>query len=163
MGFFDIFKKREEPRNLWEITDKEDFIMELLDHLEEKTACGEKMHRLNEQQRIFYVAQTLEAEVNNGGFDQFFYNSSGAFANELVEAFTAIGAHHTAEICRKAVEAFGSEVPTDREKRQDLLDELEDDEVFCRTLEACDDAFYEYKDNLTELNFAYVMNNRLSV
>ena len=47
---------------------------------------------LNEYELTIYVTQTLESEVNNGGFIQFFDNAGGAFADEIVPAFKRIGA-----------------------------------------------------------------------
>ena len=164
MRLFDLFKKKEEPTNIWEIKDKDEFVTELWGIMEEKCDYGEKMQALNEQERIFYVAQALEMEVNNGGFSQFFYNDSGNFANEIVTAFQEIFAYHTAEICQKAVNAFGGDVPIDRDEREELMDELEcaDDSKFDEILDECDEAFYEYKDNLTKLCYEFAMRNRFS-
>ena len=40
-----------------------------------------------------------------------------------------------------------------------MLDELESDE-FDEILEECDNAFYDYEDNLNELNYNFVMKNK---
>lgn len=162
MGLFDLFKKKEQPKSIWEIEDKDELIMELLGQIEEKCDYGENMTTLNEQERIFYITQQLEMEVNNGGFSQFFYNSSGDFSNELVKAFEEIFAYHTAGICQKAIDAFGREIPVDRDEREELLDELEGEEAdkLDEILSECDDAFYEYKEDLTKLNYEYVMRNK---
>lgn len=48
---------------------------------------GNNIEKLNEHERVFFITQTLEHEVNNGGFSQSFCNSSGDFSNELVDAF----------------------------------------------------------------------------
>ena len=101
------------------------------------------------------MTQELENEVNNGGFFQFFDNSSGQFASEIVQAFINIGAEKTAEICRKAVEAFGQELPVDWEERRSLLDQIADAAV-ADVLDACDTAFYSYEENLEALNAAYI-------
>ncbi|MBQ9152075.1 MAG: DUF4375 domain-containing protein, partial [Clostridia bacterium] len=74
--------------HIWKLTDTNDFIVALMEHLENKTHYGDDMSGLSEAERIFYITQTLEMEVNNGGFSQIFYNSSGNFSNELVSAFT---------------------------------------------------------------------------
>ena len=68
-------------------------------------------------------------EVNNGGFSQYFFNSSGDFSNELVVAFITIGANATAAICQKAIAAFGRDIPDDRYERQEMLDELESNKI----------------------------------
>jgi hypothetical protein len=147
--------------NIWELTDANDFVIALMEHLENKTQYGDDMSCLSEAERIFYITQSLEMEVNNGGFSQFFYNSSGDFSNELVGAFTAIGANATAAICQKAILAFGRDIPVDRNEREEMLDELENDEID-EILEECDSAFCDYEDNLNELNYNFVMKNKES-
>ena len=166
MGLFDMFKKKDKVvkendnmEHIWNLTDTNDFVVAMTEHLDNKTQYGEDMSALSEAERIFYITQTLEMEVNNGGFSQFFYNSSGNFSNELVGAFTAIGANATAAICQKAISAFGRDIPVDRDEREEMLDELESDE-FDEILEECDNAFYDYEDNLNELNYNFVMKNK---
>ena len=166
MGLFDIFKKKDKVvkgndnmEHIWNLTDTNDFVVAMTEHLDNKTQYGEDMSALSEAERIFYITQTLEMEVNNGGFSQFFYNSSGNFSNELVGAFTAIGANATAAICQKAISAFGRDIPVDRDEREEMLDELESDE-FNEILEECDKAFCDYEDNLNVLNYNFVMKNK---
>ena len=166
MGLFDMFKKKDKAvkgndnmEHIWNLTDTINFVVAMKEHLDNKTQYGEDMSALSEAERIFYITQTLEMEVNNGGFSQFFYNSSGNFSNELVGAFTAIGANATAAICQKAISAFGRDIPVDRDEREEMLDELESDE-FNEILEECDKAFCDYEDNLNELNYNFVMKNK---
>lgn len=166
MGLFDMLKKKDKVvkgndnmEHIWNLTDTNDFVVAMKEHLDNKTQYGEDMSALSEAERIFYITQTLEMEVNNGGFSQFFYNSSGNFSNELVGAFTAIGANTTAVICQKAISAFGRDIPVDRDEREEMLDELESDE-FDEILEECDNAFCDYEDNLNELNYNFVMKNK---
>ncbi len=147
--------------HIWSLTNMNDFVVAMTEYLDNKTQYGEDMSVLSEAERIFYITQALEMEVNNGGFSQFFYNSSGDFSNELVSAFTAIGANAIAAICQKAIAAFGRDIPVDRDERQDMLDELENDEID-EILEECDSAFYDYEDNLNELNYNFVMKNKES-
>ncbi|MBP3322019.1 MAG: DMP19 family protein [Clostridia bacterium] len=137
---------------------KNNFVVNMCETVCKKCEYGNDIEQLNEHERIFYVTQILEQEVNNGGFSQFFYNSSGGLSNELVDAFTKIGAFKTAEICKKAVAVFNGKVPTDRDEREEVLDSLDCDDV----LSACDDEFYEYEDKLEELNYAYIMDHRSS-
>ena len=166
MGLFDMFKKKNNVINrndnmehIWNLTDTNDFVVAMTEHLDNKTQYGEDMSVLSEAERIFYITQTLEMEVNNGGFSQFFYNSSGNFSNELVGAFTAIGANATAAICQKAISAFGRDIPVDRDEREEMLDELENDEID-EILEECDSAFCDYEDDLNQLNYDFVMKNK---
>ena len=104
-------KRNTNMEDIWALTDTNAFVVAMTEYLDNKTKYGEDMSVLSKEERIFYITQTLEMEVNNGGFSQFFYNSSGDFSNELVGAFTAIGANATAAICQKAISAFGRDIP----------------------------------------------------
>lgn len=145
--------------HIWSLTDTNDFVIALTEHLGAKTHYGEDLSMLREAERVFYITQTLEMEVNNGGFSQSFYNTGGDLSGELVSAFRTIGADRTAAICQQAIDAFGCAIPADREERIALLNQLEDDGLDER-LEECDDAFFAYEDNLNELNYRYVLANR---
>lgn len=144
---------------IWKIEDTNDFVLAFVDRVLEKSEYGSHMDKLSDCERVFYITQTCEMEVNNGGFSQFFYNSSGDFSNELVQSFQDIGAVKTAEICQKALGAFERELPVDRMEREELLDELMSDEVE-RILDECDTAFYRYEENLNALNYAYIWENK---
>ena len=169
MGFLqEIFKKRKEKQQpkapqgktleeIWAMEDPSDFVIAMSQYIGSKCRYGEKMSALSGPERVFYVGQLLEMEVNNGGFSQFFFNSSGDFANELVSVFTEIGAVKTAEICKKAVSVFGESVPTDRNSREDQLLDNEELEAF---LEECDDGFLAYEEDLNGCNYEYVMKNK---
>ena len=171
MGLFDMFKKKDKSvktniiknndklDHILHLTDTSNFVVAMTEYLDNKTQYGENMYVLSEAERIFYITQTLEMEINNGGFSQFFYNSSGNFSNELVGAFTAIGASATASICQKAISAFGRDIPVDREEREKMLYELQSDEID-EILEECDSAFWDYEDNLNELNYSFVIKNK---
>ncbi|MBQ7986375.1 MAG: DUF4375 domain-containing protein [Clostridia bacterium] len=149
---------------IWNIEEKEDFVIEMTQYIAEKCEYGDKMEILNEEQRVLYIIQLLEMEVNNGGFAQFFFNSSGEFANELVSSFEKIGAIKTAEICKKAISVYGDEVPTDRDEREDIIspDDEKEEERIEEILNECDDAFFEYEENLVELNYQFIISNKAS-
>jgi hypothetical protein len=91
----------------------------------------------------------FEAEVNNGGFDQYFYNSAGDGTAETIQALEAIGALHMADILRRAAAMFpGGMPPKERFDRQHVLLELfREAEAF----EVLDNEFYAYPDDLGAL------------
>jgi hypothetical protein len=96
----------------------------------------------------------LEAEVNNGGFDQFFFNSAGDRTCDIIYALEAIGAKHTAAIVRSAASKFpGGMPPVDRDARQGLL--LEQVSPDSDAFESDDQAFFAYHDDLESLVNAY--------
>ena len=114
-------------------------------------------------EQVFVCVYELEREVNNGGFDQFFRNLAGQYAGETAQALTAIGATSIAAIAREAVSlAFpDGRVPSDQDERADVLDAAGDS--LGTRLGELDGRFCEYPDDLTDLLFGYVQENRKSI
>lgn len=146
-------------KKIWNMEDVNERIMALSEHVAEKCRFGVKMEKLSPPERVFFITQNVEMEVNNGGFSQFFYNSSGDFAGEMVEAFREIGAEKTAAICQQALDAVGQPLPQNRAERIELIEAIETD-ALTEALNACDDAFYEYQDDLNALTDAYVKQHQ---
>ena len=99
------------------------------------------------------LVEALEAEINNGGFDQFFFNSAGDNTQETIEALTAIGAAHTAAIVRSAAGRFPrGRPPQDRDARQTFLEKISPEgDAFSDE----DEAFLEYREDLAALVASY--------
>lgn len=125
----------------------------------QKSDCGEHMDRLSYEEQVICICIFLKGEVDNGGFDQFLFNSSGNHAHRVEECLHAIGADKTAEICHKAFAAYGKPIPQDRITRQRFMDEMECDRI-ADTLSECDEEFYKCPDNLDELCFQYILANK---
>ena len=70
-------------------------------------------------ERLYFVINVLSREVHNGGFDQFFSNSSGDRYEETLDALTETGARSTLQLLQdaKAVLFGGAPVPRDRTAR----------------------------------------------
>lgn len=120
--------------------------------------CGYPFDELTEPQKNFFFIQELEREVNNGGFNQYFYNLSGDYAMYTVGALKAIGANHTWPILQEAIDQFpGGNVPEDRDRRQAVLEEIEDsaNEIW----DTLEQKFFQYQDNLNQLNIDYIKKN----
>ena len=69
-----------------------------------RKAQRDGMQSLSEEERVVLAVEALEREVNNGGYDQFFVNSSREFAPTVVSALQRIGCKKTASksVTRKA-------------------------------------------------------------
>jgi uncharacterized protein DUF4375 len=114
---------------------------------------------LSPAERVFLCVWNLEAEVNNGGFEQFFINSAGDKAVETTVALREIGAAHVAIIAEEANGLFRpSGPPTDRDARVAALERL--GEPATDALNALDARFYKYPDNLEALLRQFVDRNR---
>ena len=96
-------------------------------------------------QRKILALMWYDAEVNNGGHDQFFSNSTGIVWKDALECMRMIGAVKCAENFQRAIDMFGGEVPFDRDKRNDALDEICEDEDF-DDFEEIDDFYYDEDD-----------------
>ena len=113
--------------DIWKIECNNNLLVALNGWLCRKCSYGENIETLTDAEKAFYFVVQLEGEVNNGGFSQFFYNSSGDFANETPAALRKIGADKTADICDRALAAFGGAVPRNRDERETMLDETSTD------------------------------------
>jgi hypothetical protein len=130
-------------------------IIELDNFICEVCSWGDVMSALTDPQTNFFYNQNLEREINNGGFNQYFINSSGDFAHETIHSLKTIGANHTADILQSAIDQFpDKKVPSDRDERIDLVGQIE--ETANEKWEELDQKFFEYKDDLNSLNIEYV-------
>ena len=59
--------------------------------------------------QFFWAMRLLESEVNNGGFEQYFWNSSCTLADVALQAYKAIGAQKYLEFLQRAVALAGDE------------------------------------------------------
>lgn len=63
----------------------------------------------NKSRQAVYMIWVLDAEVNNGGFNQYYFNSSGKFYKHLPEALRLVGARPYAELVDRANQTFENE------------------------------------------------------
>ena len=116
---------------------------------------------LSPAERVFRAIWELEGDVNNGGFDQYFFNSSGDTAFAVVDALETIGASKAAQIVRAANRVFPNATPPeDRDERQAQLEAMSPE--IGELLHKLDQDFYACPDDLTKLLWAYVNRNRSS-
>ena len=106
--------------------------------------------------RGFYATWWLEAEVNNGGFNQYFWNPYGYWAEDAIAAFEEYGADEYAEVTKKAVTLFLSEVETHREFRELGTLEAFSESYRHTALGDLDKEFWGIKQELSTLRIAYV-------
>lgn len=112
---------------------------------------------LNNFEKTFIYIDVLEHNVTNGGFIQFFFNSSGQFAHEVSQAYIDIKAKNTVEILTEAIQKFPEiPVPKNLRVRQEILMEKESNIDLWDVL---DEEFDKYEDDIVQLTLAYVRNN----
>jgi hypothetical protein len=82
------------------------------------------LNQVSRETGLLFAAHSCQSEVCNGGFRQFFCNSTGVLAPEAVDGFTAIGQVQLGNLLRQAMALLGSPYIREREARQAALDLL---------------------------------------
>lgn len=163
MGLFDLFKKKNNKFDLEKVLrmgDQTSMIIALDSRVNELSNYGEDLANLTEPQKTLLFVENVEREVNNGGFNQFYWNSSGDFAHETQNALMTIEANQMADIVNKANSVWPDQrVPKNRTQRQEIQQEIE--EKANPTWEECDQEFYRYPDNIADLLIIYVKKNQV--
>lgn len=113
---------------------------------------------VSREERYIQAVEGLEREVNNGGYGQFFLNSSREFVGLVEDALRAVGCPRTAGITRDAIAALGlgSEVSPDRAEAVVLAE----DPRVTAALEACDDRYYSNDEDIAARLFEWIKVNR---
>ena len=96
--------------------------------------------------------------MNNGGFQQYFCNSSAETAHSLVGALIEIRAPKTAKICGKAIQLiFPKGMPKRFEDISAAASQMEEKTVLA--LGKLDTEFCKYPHDLTELLYDFVISH----
>jgi hypothetical protein len=115
---------------------------------------AESEHNLSEEEKIFRCVYLLDLEIHNGGYDQYFTNSSSDYANQLVSALRHIGAYRAAELSASAIQIIfpGNIVPVNRSERFDQIRLAEKRDPDARgKLHLLDKQFYEEAEDVFPL------------
>jgi hypothetical protein len=103
-------------------------------------------------ERQYIALYWLVGDVSNGGFDQYFTNSSGDLALLAVEGLKAVGAIESLLILERALAIFPPGMySTDRETRQKRFSSISDDVGVIAGLDELDRAFYKYPEDFQGL------------
>ena len=109
-------------------------------------------------ERHVYAVQGMSREVNNGGFEQFFFNSSGELAFDLVPGLEAIGSRANLSIARRALERFGKPGSLAEEARHAHLEKIIEEHGW-ETWQDLDDEFYDNPEDLEKMTLDYIARN----
>ena len=115
----------------------------------------------NKARQAIWEIWLLETEVNNGGYNQFYYNSSGQFYKLLPEALKLVGANKFADLTTRANQIFEKENPKITQHQDGTLEGFSksyDD----NPLNKFDDEFYAlYKiENLQQIQIEYIRKHK---
>ncbi|MEH7452404.1 DMP19 family protein [Gottfriedia acidiceleris] len=96
----------------------EDLYLELSDKIIEKESKN-GIEGLSQNERNFYLVDSLLMELNNGGFDQYFLNWTGKHWQETVSILDNLGISFLSNLFKTANEIYRSDKSED-----DILDDL---------------------------------------
>ncbi len=116
---------------------------------------------ISSEERCILAVEALEREVNNGGYHQFFVNSSNEFVPDIVSALGAIGCPTTAQITSDAIALLQIEGELTREACDEAASERY--EELSEPLGECDSRFYAYEDPIADRLFAWIQQNKALV
>jgi hypothetical protein len=166
----EAFKNRPFHKELTEqiidTTSDDNLLQVVFDNLSEKQPTDyekeyETVMSWNKSRQAIYMIWALEAEVNNGGYNQFYFNSSGQFYKHLPDVLKLVGANKFADLTQRANETFEKENPKITQHQDGTLEGFSksyDD----NPLNKFDDEFYDlYKiENLQQIQVDYIRKNK---
>ena len=110
---------------------------------------------MSDTDRIPFAIFWLLAEVNNGGFDRYLYNGTGAIAANTLVQLEKIGAIKAAELLREALSFFPDSKPShDTTTRRQQLEAFTVEQQ--ERLSELDDLFYALEEDLNALAAKYL-------
>lgn len=121
-------------------------------------SCG--FSGLCERDKLLVAIGALEAEVNNGGLDQYYFNNAGDLWKAAVAALRTVGAVRMAELVERSSSRFGVDGPSTKceQRRVELLKltQSERENAFAEL----DREFWSYPDDVSALLRGYLVNRR---
>ena len=147
-------------------TSDDNLLQVVFDNLSEKLPTDyeneyQTVKTWNKPRQAIYMIWALEAEVNNGGYNQFYFNSSRQFYKELPDALRLVGANKFADLTQRANDLFEKENEKITKQQDGTIEGLsksyEDN-----PLNDLDTEFYElYKtENLLQIQVDFIRKNK---
>lgn len=117
----------------------------------------QNVKKLTKGQQAIFSTWIVEGEVNNGGFNQFYFNSSGQYADMAVAGFAIIGAPKFSALMKEANTIY-ADIKDNLEEYDDGTLESFSESYNDNPLNALDDRFYDlYKEEpLSEIKAKYI-------
>jgi hypothetical protein len=113
------------------------------------------MTHLSETEQIILAVEALEREVNNGGYHQFFINSSKSYAPIVVNALNKISCPKTAEISQQAIDKLGITGPLTVSAIDKVMNKDSDDKLI-EILSKFDELYYDSGEPIASQLFEYI-------
>ena len=126
----------------------------LLDKAERKG-----LQAFSQPERYVYAVEGMVREVNNGGWNQFFFNSPGALAFDLAPALEAVGSKKNLSIAQRALKIFGKPASLSEHDRSKQLAKVTRDGGN-NPWDALEGEFYENPEDLEAMIIEFIARNQ---
>jgi len=110
-------------------------------------------------ERFVYAIEGMVREVNNGGWNQFFRNSSGALAFDLAPALEAVGSKKNLSIAQRALNIFGKPASLSEDDRGKQVDKVTKDGGN-NPWDALEGEFYQNPEDLEAMIVEFIARNQ---
>ncbi|MBU1218493.1 DMP19 family protein [Myxococcota bacterium] len=171
-----VQSKKLDPKALTKMKDDdiEDAIIDAIQSLfdEDYSDEFEVVSRLSKSFRVIYSTRILENEVKNGGWNQFFWNSSHLFTKEAEAGLQAIGATEQLKFLKEAIVIHDQEkdlkkkyreqyylyliAKEDPSKAKEIMQHPFSEYYKQSKLKTLNSPFFKIKDNLGQLRIKYI-------
>lgn len=106
--------------------------------------------------QMVYATTGVEMEVNNGGFNQYFWNSTGQFQRQAIDGYKLIGATAHSELVAEAVQ-----IQAKQEAKMKKFKDADTTTAFSESykdnpLNKCDSKFYKLTENASALRIKFI-------
>lgn len=168
---FDSSKNRPIHKKLTEQiidTTSNDRLLQLIfDNLLERQSTDHKKEyetvmSWNKSRQAIYMIWELEGEVNNGGYNQFYYNSTGQFYKHLPNALKLVGANRFADLTQRANVTFEKENPKITQRQDGTIEGLSES-YENNPLNKFDDEFFNLynKEDLQKIQVDFIRKHKI--
>ncbi len=139
-----------------------DIVVIIEEYIMKKTENGLYSEVLTKPQMVLFHIETLEREIYNGGFYQYFSSAAGDYSHEAFIALHKVGAFKLAHTLKKAGEQFpGGKVSECTKTRLELLPFLSEKEH--QTWEDCNNTFYKSEYELLNCIIQFIRKNKSAI
>jgi hypothetical protein len=116
----------------------------------------EGFHDLSEPEKRYFAVSVLEGEVYNGGFHQYFFNSSGRYYEYTLLGLQEMNALQSLDLLQNAKRVIFNDkaIPESTGKTREIILQADSDQRF-RLLEELDKKFWQDPDDLHTKITAY--------
>ena len=117
---------------------------------------NESLARFSKEQRFLFAVTWYFAEVDNGGHDQFYFNSTGIVWKDALAGLKELDIEEAAKIIEESAARMGGNPSLDRATRQAQLDTYEPD------FSDLDSRLYKLENeiNIEEIMHKYILQHR---